>query len=130
MAKSRLHAVYELGQSIWLDNIQRSLITSGGLQRLIDDDAVVGITSNPTIFDKAIGGSADYDEQIRQLVGQGVTDPTQIFWQLAITDIQAAADILRPIYDRTEHTDGYISLEGSPLLANDTQGTIAEVRRL
>ncbi|HLY29943.1 MAG TPA: transaldolase family protein, partial [Ktedonobacterales bacterium] len=91
MAKSRLHAVYELGQSIWLDNIQRSLITSGGLQRLIDDDAVVGITSNPTIFDKAIGGSADYDEQIRQLVGQGVTDPTQIFWQLAITDIQAAA---------------------------------------
>ncbi len=130
MAKSRLHAVYELGQSVWYDGIQRSLITSGGLQRLIDDDAVVGVTSNPTIFDKAITGSGDYDEQIRQLVGQGTTDPTAIFWKLAITDIQSAADVLRPIYDRTEHEDGYISLEVSPLLANDTQGTIAEVRRL
>jgi len=130
MAKSRLHAVYELGQSVWYDNIQRGLIRSGDLQRLIDDDAVVGITSNPTIFDKAISGSADYDEQIRQLVTSGVTDPTEIFWTLAIDDIRAAADILRPIYDATEGGDGFISLEVSPLLANDTQGTIAEARRL
>jgi len=130
MAKSRLHAVYELGQSVWYDNIQRSLILSGDLQRLIDDDAVVGVTSNPTIFDKAISGSADYDEQIRQLVTSGVTDPTRIFWTLAIDDIRAAADILRPTYDRTEGGDGFISLEVSPLLGNDTQGTIAEARRL
>ncbi len=130
MAKSRLHAVYELGQSVWYDNIQRGLIRSGDLQRLIDNDAVVGMTSNPTIFDKAISGSPDYDEQIRQLVTSGVTDPTQIFWTLAIDDIRAAADVLRPIYDATEGGDGFVSLEVSPLLANDTQGTIAEARRL
>ena len=79
MAKSRLAAVYELGQSIWNDNIQRSLITSGGLQRLIDEDSVVGVTSNPAIFEKAIDGSADYDDAIRSLVQQGVSDPHEIF---------------------------------------------------
>ncbi len=130
MAKSRLHAVYELGQSVWYDNIQRGLITSGDFQRLIDDDAVVGVTSNPTIFEKAIGGSADYDDALRALVRQGVTDPRQAFFALAIEDIQMAADILRPIYERTGHLDGYISLEVSPDLANDTEATIAETRRL
>src|SRR5579859_264395 len=130
MAKSRLHAVYELGQSVWYDNIRRGLITSGDFQRLIDDDAVVGVTSNPTIFEKAIGGSADYDDALRALVKQGVTDPRQVFFALAVEDIQMAADILRPVYDRSDHRDGYISLEVSPDLANDTQATIAEAQRL
>ncbi|HEV7125820.1 MAG TPA: bifunctional transaldolase/phosoglucose isomerase, partial [Ktedonobacterales bacterium] len=130
MANSRLHAVYELGQSIWYDNIRRGLITSGDLQRLIDDDAVVGITSNPTIFEKAIDGSTDYDEQLRSLVQQGVTDAGQAFEALAIKDIQMAADVLRPIFDRTNHIDGYISLEVSPGAANHTQETLAEARHL
>ncbi len=130
MAKSRLHAVYELGQSIWYDNIRRGLITSGDLQRLIDDDAVVGITSNPTIFEKAIDDSTDYDETIRALVRQGVTDGNRIFEALSIQDIQMAADVLRPIFERTERVDGYISLEVSPGAANDTQATIAEARHL
>ncbi len=130
MAKSRLHAVYELGQSVWYDNIRRGLITSGDLQKLIDDDAVVGVTSNPTIFEKAIDGSADYDEQIQDLVRQGVTDPYQIFEELAVKDIQMTADVLRPTYDATNGADGYISLEVSPTAANDTTRTIAEARRL
>src|SRR5258708_3212587 len=130
MARSRLHEVYELGQSIWYDNIRRGLITSGDLQRLIDDDAVVGITSNPTIFEKAIDGSADYDEQMTQLVQQGVTDGQHVFETLPVTGIQMAADILRPIFDRTNQQDGYISLEVSPVAANDTQATITEARHL
>jgi transaldolase / glucose-6-phosphate isomerase len=130
MATNRLQAVAELGQSTWYDNIRRGLITSGELQRLIENDAVVGITSNPTIFEKAIDGSADYDDTIRRLVSQGVTDAQQVFEALAIEDIQTAADLLRPIYDRTDRADGYISLEVSPLAANDTQKTIAEARHL
>ena len=120
MSESRLHEVSQLGQSIWYDNIQRRLITSGDLQRLIDEDAVVGVTSNPTIFEKAIDGSGDYDDQLRDLVRQGVTDPRQIFDALSIHDIQAAADLFRPIYDRTNGGDGYISIEVAPNFANDT----------
>src|SRR5262249_47138519 len=130
MAINRLAEVSKLGQSIWYDNIRRGLITSGDLQRLLDDDAIVGITSNPTIFEKAIDGSADYDEAIKELVGQGITDGQRIFEALAIQDIQMAADILRPIYDATSHRDGYISLEVSPNAANDTKKTIAEARDL
>lgn len=130
MATNRLADVSRLGQSIWYDNIRRGLITSGDLQKLIDEDSVVGITSNPTIFEKAIDGSADYDDALRQLVSQGVTDGQQIFESLAVEDIQRAADILRPIYDRTGHVDGYISLEVSPTAANDTMRTIAEARHL
>ncbi|HZC04035.1 MAG TPA: transaldolase, partial [Ktedonobacterales bacterium] len=130
MAKSRLHTVYELGQSVWYDNIRRGLITSGELQRLIDEDAVVGVTSNPTIFEKAIGGSADYDDALRTLVSKGVRDPRKIFEALAVEDIQNAADILRPIYDRTKGYDGYISLEVAPDQANSTEGTIADAGRL
>src|SRR5215472_19029983 len=129
-AVNRLAEVYQLGQSIWYDNIRRGLITSGDLQRLIDKDAVVGVTSNPTIFEKAIDGSSDYDDTIRDLVGQGVTDADKIFEELAVRDIQMAADVLRPVYVRTNHVDGYISLEVSPSAANDTQKTIAEVRHL
>jgi transaldolase / glucose-6-phosphate isomerase len=130
MAKSRLHTVYELGQSVWYDNIRRGLITSGELQRLIDDDAVVGVTSNPTIFEKAIGGSSDYDDALRALVSKGVRDPRKIFEALAVEDIQNAADILRPTYDRTQRYDGYISLEVAPDQANDTQATVADAGRL
>ena len=129
-AVNRLAEVYQLGQSIWYDNIRRGLITSGELQGLIDRDAVVGVTSNPTIFEKAIDGSGDYDDAIRGLVGQGVTDAAKIFEELAVRDIQMAADILKPVYDRTDRVDGYISLEVSPGAANDTQKTIAEVRHL
>ena len=130
MAQSRLHAVYELGQSIWYDNIRRSVITSGELRRLMDQDAVVGVTSNPTIFEKAIDGSTDYDAAIKSLVSRGVTEGKDVFEALAIEDIQAAADILRPIYDRTRGHDGFISLEVSPGAAHSTRETIAEARRL
>ncbi len=130
MTTNRLAEVSKLGQSIWYDNIRRGLITSGELKRLIDEDSVVGVTSNPTIFEKAIDGSADYDDAIRQLVARGVTDAKQVFEALAIEDIQSTADVLRPIYDRTDGLDGYISLEVSPVAANDTQKTIAEARHL
>ncbi len=130
ISPSPLQRVYALGQSIWYDNIRRGLITSGELQRLIDEDAVVGVTSNPTIFEKAIDGSADYDTAIRTLVDRGTTDPTQVFETLAVEDIQAAADILRPVYERTRGQDGYVSLEVTPAAANDTKTTIAEARRL
>ncbi len=130
MAENRLEQVYQLGQSIWYDNIRRGLITSGDLQKLIDDDAVVGVTSNPTIFEKAIDGSTDYDDAIKQLISQGTTDAQQIVEALMIQDIQMAADVFRPIYDRTGHADGYVSIEVSPTLANDTRKTISEARRL
>ena len=131
MAENRLEQVYQLGQSIWYDNIRRGLITSGDLQKLLDDDAVVGVTSNPTIFEKAIDGSTDYDEVIKQLIAQSRTTGAQhIIEALMIQDIQMAADVFRPIYDRTNHADGYVSIEVSPTLANDTQKTIAEARRL
>ncbi|HEX3269561.1 MAG TPA: bifunctional transaldolase/phosoglucose isomerase [Ktedonobacterales bacterium] len=130
MAQSRLHAVYELGQSIWYDNIRRSVITSGELRRLMDQDAVVGVTSNPTIFEKAIDGSTDYDAAIKSLVSRGVTEGKAVFEALAIEDVQAAADILRPIYDRTRGHDGFISLEVAPGAAHSTRETIAEARRL
>ncbi|HEU5349029.1 MAG TPA: transaldolase, partial [Ktedonobacterales bacterium] len=130
MTESRLHEVSQLGQSIWYDNIQRRLITSGDLQRLIDEDAIVGVTSNPTIFEKAIDGSSDYDAQLKELVSQGVTDPKEIFDALSIHDIQVAADLFRPVYDRTNGGDGYISIEVAPNYANDTRATISEARRL
>ncbi|MFI5273029.1 MAG: bifunctional transaldolase/phosoglucose isomerase [Ktedonobacterales bacterium] len=130
MAENRLAQVYQLGQSVWYDNIRRGLITSGDLQKLIDDDAVVGVTSNPSIFEKAIDGSTDYDDAIKQLIGEHVTEAKQILDTLMIHDIQMAADLFRPIYDRTNHVDGYVSIEVSPVLANDTQKTIAEARRL
>src|SRR5215472_10577901 len=128
--ENRLAAVYQLGQSIWYDNIRRSLITAGGLQQLIDQDSVVGVTSNPTIFERAIDGSDDYDQSIRELVIGGLTDPSQIFEELSVSDIQMAADVLHPIYVRSQQLDGYVSLEVSPGAANDTQRTISEARHL
>ncbi len=119
--------VQAFGQSIWYDNISRALINNGEVQRLVDEDGVMGITSNPSIFQKAIAHSDDYDETIAKMLD---ADANAIFEALAIADIQDGADILRPVYDRTNGADGYISLEVSPLIANDTETTLNEAIRL
>lgn len=126
MSANRLIEIQKLGQSIWMDYIRRSLITSGELQRLVDG-GITGMTSNPTIFAKAIADTDEYDDAIAGLLDMSVTD---IYETLAIADIQDAADVLRPIYERTGGVDGYVSLEVSPLLAYDTEQTIGEARRL
>jgi transaldolase/glucose-6-phosphate isomerase len=125
---TKLHELAELGQSVWYDNIRRALLDHGDLQALVET-GVKGVTSNPSIFEKAIAGSADYDEALEELVREGRSD-TELYEALVIEDIQRAADILRPVYDRTEGVDGYVSLEVSPSLAHDTEGTITEARRL
>ena len=127
---STLKAATALGQSIWLDYIRRDLLAGGGLQRLIDEDGLGGLTSNPAIFEKAIGGSADYDDALAVLVAQGVTEPAALFEALAIEDIRQAADLLRPVYDASRGEDGYVSLEVSPRLSADAEQTAAEGRRL
>src|SRR3984893_5048477 len=124
MAKNPLFELYEAGTSVWLDYIRRSLMTSGELQRMIEEDAVVGMTSNPTIFEKAIGGSSDYDDALRALVEAGIPDE-EIMLSLIVEDIQMAADVLKPVYDQTKHKDGYVSIEVLPRVADDTKGTIA-----
>jgi len=117
------------GQSIWLDYIRRQMIDSGELQKLIDEDGLKGVTSNPAIFQKAIAGSRDYDEAIRTLAQAGKSIET-IYQILTVEDVQRAADLFRPLYDRVEGRDGFVSLEVNPHLAHDTQGTLAEARRL
>lgn len=119
----------DVGQSPWYDYIRRGLITSGKLQALIENDGLMGMTSNPSIFEKAIAGSADYDEAITQVASM-VTSVKPIYERLAIQDIQDAADLLRPVYETSEGRDGYVSLEVSPDLAFDTQATIDEAVRL
>ena len=121
--------IMRLGQSVWFDNIRRAMLSGGELKRMIEEDDLRGVTSNPTIFEKAIVGSADYDAQFRSLVEAGKRAP-EIYEELVIQDIAEAADILRPVYDRTDGLDGYISLEVNPKLAYDTQGTIEEADRL
>ncbi len=116
------------GQSVWYDNIQRDLLVSGGLQKLINL-GVTGLTSNPTIFQKAIAESADYDDSIRELIREGKSS-SEIYESLAIEDIRAAADLLLPIYEESNGDDGYASLEVNPHLANDTESTIAEANKL
>src|SRR6478752_5945925 len=127
--KNPLLELQKQGQSVWLDYIRRDLITSGELKRLIDNDGLRGMTSNPSIFEKAIVGSNDYAGFLDQLIAQGLS-AGDIFERIAVRDIQDAADILRPVYDATNKRDGYVSLEVSPTLARDTQGTIEEARRL
>jgi transaldolase/glucose-6-phosphate isomerase len=129
MAKNPLFELRTHGQSVWYDSISRSMITSGKLQELIDAYAVVGVTSNPTIFEKAISGSADYDDDIRELASAGHRAP-QIYERLATDDVRRACDVLRAVYDQTNHVDGRVSIEVSPLLAFNTQETIAEARWL
>ncbi|MHB0914760.1 MAG: transaldolase [Thermoleophilia bacterium] len=118
------------GQSIWIDYLGRDLLGSGELARLIDEDSITGVTSNPSIFRKSISGSELYDEMFRSRLDQGVTDKRQLFASLAIDDVGAAADLMLPVYERTNGTDGYVSIEVSPDLANDTDASIAEAREL
>ena len=124
-----LQATQNLGQSLWLDNISRSLITSGNLARLITDDGLQGMTSNPSIFDKAFSEGTDYDSDIRQQARAGA-GTQEIYDALTIADIQAALDLFRPVYEASRALDGYVSLEVSPLLARDSQQTLSEARRL
>ena len=118
------------GQSVWLDYIRRNLLTSGELKRLIEQDGLAGVTSNPAIFEKAITGSTDYTEALVELQKRKDLDAMGVYEILAIQDIQAAADALRPVYEQTRMRDGYVSLEVSPFLARDTEGTIKDARRL
>ena len=121
--------LHDLGQSLWLDNITRDLLHSGTLQRYIDELSVTGLTSNPTIFDHAIKNSAAYDTPIREKMAKGETGEA-LFFELALEDITRAADLFRPIRDRTNGVDGWVSLEVSPLLAHDTASTLAAARDL
>ena len=129
MKSNPLKQLGTLGQSIWLDYIRRDLIAKGELRRLIEEDGLRGMTSNPSIFEKAIADSHDYDDDIRAmaLAGKGVA---AIYEALSQRDVQSAADVFRPLYDRAEGKDGYVSLEVNPHLAHDTDGTLQEARRL
>lgn len=126
-----LKQLQEQGQSVWLDYIRRNMIRSGELKRLVEEDGIRGVTSNPTIFEKAIAGSSDYDEALRDLLAKNSkAGVEQLYEPLAIEDIQMAADVLRPVFDESKGDDGYVSLEVSPRLAHDTQGTIDAAKRL
>ncbi|MGD8855085.1 MAG: transaldolase, partial [Chloroflexota bacterium] len=129
MENNPLLELHNFGQSIWLDFIRRGMLDSGELQDLIRMDGLRGVTSNPAIFEKAIDGSADYDEAIRTLALEGKS-AAQIYDTLTVTDVQHAADVFAPVYQRTDGRDGYVSLEVSPHLAHDAAGTVAEARRL
>ena len=128
MTRTKLHTLADVGQSVWLDYIQRSLITSGGLQTYINK-GLRGITSNPSLFEKAIADSNEYDDQIQKLALLGKS-AEEIYEELTVEDARMAADVLRPVFDETDGNDGYFSLEVSPHLANDRQGTINEAIRL
>jgi transaldolase len=117
-------ALHALGQSLWLDNITRDILDKGTLRRYVDELSVTGLTSNPTIFDEAIGGGSAYDEEIRRKAKAGRTGEA-LFVELALEDLRRAADLFRPVHDLTQGTDGWVSMEVSPLLAGDTQATIA-----
>src|SRR5713101_2810699 len=117
------------GQSVWYDNLNRELVVSGSLRRMVDEDGVTGGTSNPSIFEKAVAGGDYYDADIQRLADES-REIAEIYDELTITDVQRSADIFRPAYERTAGADGYASLEVSPELANDTEGTVAAARRL
>src|SRR5215213_7189978 len=123
----RLATLTEAGTSVWLDQIRRGLIESGELKPLIDEDSLRGVTSNPAIFEKAILGSTDYDDQVRQLAEQGL-DAHGIYEELAIKDVQLAADILSGVHRQTGGKDGFVSLEVEPSVAHDSDATLAQAR--
>src|SRR5579863_491250 len=129
-ATNPLKALLGYGQSMWLDYIRRDLLTSGQLKTMIEEDGLRGMTSNPSIFEKAIADSSLYDDILKSLAGRSDLDTTARYEQIAIRDIQGAADILRPVYDESKFRDGYVSLEVSPYLARKTQETMDEARRL
>ena len=121
--------LHDLGQSIWLDNITRDLLTSGALKRYVDELSVTGLTSNPTIFDHAIKNSTSYDVAIREKLKESKSGE-KLFFELALDDLSRAADLFRPTHDRTNGVDGWVSLEVSPLLAHDTASTLAAAKDL
>ena len=129
MANSRLHQLSELGQSVWIDFLSRQLLRSGELARMMEEDAVVGVTSNPTIFQKAISEGDAYNEQFREVLAEE-DDPKEVFLRLAVQDVQNACDLLRSVWDGGQGQDGYVSIEVDPNLAYDTDATIAEAQRL
>jgi transaldolase len=127
--KSRLHKLSELGQSVWIDYLSRDLLNSGELARMMKEDSVVGVTSNPTIFQKAISSGDAYDEQLREVLAEE-DDAKEIFLRLAVRDVSAALELLRPVWDEGNGQDGYVSIEVDPNLAYDTEATVAEAVRL
>jgi len=129
MAKSRLHELSEHGQSVWIDSLSREWLRDGTLQKLIDEDAVVGVTSNPTIFQKAMSEGDWYDDQLREVIQQE-DDVREIFWQLAVTDVKEACDVLRAVWDGGKGQDGYVSLEVDPDLAYEREATIEQALKL
>ena len=125
-----LRELGDAGQAVWLDYLHHKILEDGELKRLIEEDGVKGLTSNPSIFEKAIGDGDAYDARVQAELKRGDTAPTALFERIAIEDIQAAADLFRPTFDALGGKDGFVSLEVSPTLANDTAGTVAEARRL
>jgi transaldolase len=126
---NKLREIEALGQSIWIDNLNRDLLDGGTMRRLVEEDGISGVTSNPTIFEKGMGGSDRYDDAFRE-VAEETDDPQAIFERLALGDVRDAADLLRPGFDRTEGQDGYVSFELPASLANDTEGSIEQALRL
>ncbi|HEY9342720.1 MAG TPA: transaldolase [Hanamia sp.] len=126
---NKVKNIHDLGQSIWLDFFDREIMNNGSLQKLIDEDGLSGITSNPSIFEKAVTSSADYDDDIRKLADEGKNND-DIFFGFAVSDIKQATDILKPVYEKSKGRDGFVSLEVSPFLANDTEGTIKQAMQL
>jgi len=125
-----LRELTRLGQSVWYDSFRRGLLLSGELARYVEEDGLTGLTTNPAIYEKAISGSRDYEAELSSLLPRRDLDAKAIYEELALHDIKAAADLLRPVYERTDRRDGYVSLEVSPVLALDTDGTLSEARRL
>ena len=126
---NKTQELHNLGQSLWLDNITREILDNGTLRRYMDEFSVTGLTSNPTIFDEAIGNSAAYDEDIRDKAKKGKSGEA-LFLELALADLRRAADLFRPVFDATDGVDGWVSMEVSPLLANDTTGSIDAAARI
>ncbi|MEX2613263.1 MAG: transaldolase, partial [Gaiellaceae bacterium] len=129
MARSRLHELSSHGVSVWIDSLSREMLETGELARLIEEDAVVGVTSNPTIFEKALSSGAWYDDQLREILDRE-DDPKEIFIALAVEDVQRACDLLQPVWERTDGVDGYVSIEVDPELAYDRDASYEEAMRL
>jgi transaldolase len=128
MSESRLHQLSKLGQSVWIDSLSREWLRTGELARMMREDAVVGVTSNPTIFQKAMAEGGWYDDQLREVLAE-IDDPKEVFLRLAFDDIAEACDLMRTVWDETEGLDGYVSLEVDPDFAHDTEATIEEAQR-
>ena len=127
MAKSRLHELAERGQAVWFDTLSRDLVHTGELKKMMDEDAVTGVTSNPTIFQKALSSGDAYDDDLKKLLDE-TDDPSKIFFSLALQDIRDAADVLKPAYDASNGVDGYVSMEVEPGIAYDTEKTFEQAR--